>query len=485
MTDLLATVYDVLEIAVPLAMLPVIAHHHRPHVAFAWIVVVWALPVLGTLAWLYLSMYRPRRQRERQKALEEVKALAEALPPAPAQGPHETGLGPEVAPLARLVERLGLGQIGGWPVVGGNRVEVLDEPGLFADRLLRDIDAAHRSVDLLFYLVADDGTGRRVAEALVAASRRGVRCRLLAGSYASHWESSKSFFQDLAPRLDEEGVEVHPLQPMNPLRRGLSRVDLRNHRKLAVMDGGVAGFVGSDNLHDPTMGLEEGLWHQLSVRIEGPAARHLELVFLHDWVEHGGRIDKPHEMAASEPASDGVPAQVVYWGAADDAPAVKALTGALGAVQERAVLTSPYFVPDRPLMIALATAALRGVEIDLVLPERSDRRIADAAARATFEELLEVGVRIHLHPSGLLHAKCLTLDDRVAIVGSANADRRSFYLDDEVVVLLYHPEPTLRVRARQEAWIKESRRLDLERFRARPRWRRTVDDVAALASPLL
>jgi cardiolipin synthase len=484
MNEGLSFAYEIVEWTVPLAMIPVVASRHRPHVAFGWLVLVWALPISGTLAWLYLAMYRPQQLRKRRAALDEVQRLAEGLHDDARTEQAQRTLDPDHAALARLVRQLGMRRLGGWPVVAGNRVEVIDEPGDFVERLTRDVASAERSVDLLYYLIADDRAGRRLTDALLEARRRGVRCRVLAGAYASHWESTRSFFRELAPRLEDEGVEVRSLRPLSPLRRGLSRIDLRNHRKIAVIDGRL-GYIGSDNVHDPDMGLDDGVWHQVSLRMEGPSVRHLGLAFLHDWLIDGGESAGKEELVdAAEPA-DGVPAQVVWWSPSDDAPAVKMLVAAFGAARERVVLTTPYFVPDRPVLLALVAAALRGVRIDVVVPARSDRRIADAAARSVFPELLEAGVRIHRHQRGLLHAKTLTFDDRVAVVGSANGDRRSFYLDDEVVALLYDRDVARRVRARQEAYIQASQPVDPEAFRARPVWRRTLDDVVALASPLL
>lgn len=485
MNDGLAIAYEVVEWIVPLAMIPIVARRHRPHVAFAWLVLVWALPILGTLAWSYFAMVRPDRLRRRRAALDELERIAETLDgDARRQAPRHGALDSDQAALARLIGRLGTRRTGGWPVVAGNRVEVVDEPGRFVERLVHDVAAAERSVDLLYYLIADDRAGRHLTHALLEARSRGVRCRVLAGAYASHWETTKSFFRDLAPRLEQAGVEVRSIRPLSPLRRGFSRLDLRNHRKIAVIDGRW-GWVGSDNVHDPDMGLADGVGHQISLRMEGPAVRHLGLVFLHDWLIDGGRSAGKDELVEPPAPDDGVPVQVIWWSPSDDAPAVKMLIAALGAARERVVMTTPYFVPDRPVLLALIAAALRGVQVDLVLPARSDRRLADAAGRASFAELLEAGVRIHRHQKGLLHAKSLTLDDRIAAVGSANGDRRSFYLDDEVVALLYDRDLTQRVRSRQERYIEESERVVLETFHGRPKWRKTFDDVAALASPLL
>ncbi|MDX1650431.1 MAG: DUF4381 family protein, partial [Myxococcota bacterium] len=163
------SLYDLVEVVVPVAMLPVLARRHRPHVAFGWLFLLLLVPVVGLVAWLFLGFYRPRRERRRRGALRELDALRKEVRPDEAA----VALGPELAPLARLVSRLGLAQLGGWPVVGGNRVTVLDEPGALVDHLVRDVEKARHGVDLLFYLFAGDASGRRVAEALEAAAARG------------------------------------------------------------------------------------------------------------------------------------------------------------------------------------------------------------------------------------------------------------------------------------------------------------------------
>ena len=472
-------IYDVLEIALPLAMVPMAARVHRPYVALAWILFVVLMPVIGFAAYLYLSAYRGRRLHHRHREARERIAAALARPESVAEDEHASW-----GALARVVHDVGTPFSAGRPAVGGNRLELVSDSRQWIERLLEDLGHAREHAHLLFYQYNDDDTGRRVADALLAAVERGVRCRLLVGAFASRFEGTRSVFRELGPRLEEAGVEVVSLRPLGPLR-GLRRADLRNHRKLAVIDGRV-GHTGSQNIHDADLHLERGEWQQLMLRLEGPAALQLQAVFAEDWLIETGELLDAKEIFPEPEAADGAAAQILWWGPTDLDPAFgPVLLAILGGSRHHVSLTSPYFVPDEPLSMALQAAARRGVEVDLIVPERSDRRVADAAARANFGPLLRAGVRIHLHQDGFLHAKSLTADGELAMVGSANLDRRSLHLDDEVAALVYEPEVAAGLERVHTRYREASRRLHPERFAERSAWSETADRVANLLGPLL
>lgn len=471
--------YDVLEIVLPLAMVPMAARAHRPYVALSWILFTVLLPVVGFLAYLYLSVYRGRRSRRRH---DEARARIEALLARPETDESDSRV--SWSALARVVHQVGTPLSAGRPAVGGNRVELVADSHRWIDRLVDDLEGARAHAHLLFYQYNDDATGRRVADALVAATGRGVRCRLLAGAYSSRFEGTRSLFRELGPKLVEAGVELAPLRPLGPLRNGFRRVDLRNHRKLAVIDGRVA-HTGSQNVHDADLHLERGEWQQLMVRLEGPAALQLQALFAEDWWYETGRLLSAEDFPRPEPA-DGTAAQILWWGPSDRDPAfAPVLLAILGGARERVSVTSPYFVPDAPLAMALQAAARRGVRVDLIVPERSDRRVADAAARASFAPLLRAGVHIHRHRDGLLHAKSLVADGELAVVGSANLDRRSLHLDDEVAALVYDRQLAAAVERAHARYREHARPVDPERWAARSGWHETSDRVANLLSPLL
>lgn len=481
--DLLRLLYDVVEVVVPLALLPVVALRHRPEIALGWLLLTLIVPIIGLVLYLYLGAYRRRRHREANRHLraELGELLSHSL-----RGPEPEPQTAVHGSLMSLVRRAGRSELGGWPAVGGNGVEVISDCEELIDRMIGDIDAARSHVHLLFYTFDGGRTAERLVEALIRAAGRGVQCRLLAGAFSSHFEGDGSLFDRLGPRAVEAGVEVLPLEPLNPLRRGLARLDLRNHRKIAVMDGTVA-YAGSQNIHDPDTGLEEGIWQQMMVRIEGPGARQLQGVFVQDWLRHrDGEARQLPDVFPSCDAKGEVTIQTVAWGPGDPLPpSIHLFAAVLNAAHERAILATAYFAPDEPTLLALRLAAYRGVQVDVVLPHRTDKAYVDAAARSYFDELLDVGVRIHRHRGGVLHSKCVSVDDSIAVVGSANCDRRSLYLDYEVAVLIYSAELARRVREVQEGYLSDAGTVDPRAWAGRSTPRRTVDRMAGLLSPLL
>lgn len=462
-----------------LAMIPVVAHRRRrPMEAIAWLAVIFFLPVLGTLFYFWLGEYTFRRGERRHN---EARARLEALDPLERQRAHVTHPLHEGAkqPIARVSESLVEGRLGGLPVLGGNAVELLEE-GVVVDRLIADIEAARGHVHLLFFIFEDDETGWRVAKALGAAAERGVRCRLLADSWAS-----RSMFKKIKPWLAARGVEVHGLLKINPLRRPLARLDVRNHRKLAVIDGAVA-YTGSTNVHDPDFNLEEGVWHQITARVAGPAVLQLQLVFLEDWYMATDGLPPDGDLLADPGRRGEAAVQTFPTGPAYPADALQHLFAeVLHDARERVILTTPYFIPDEATRVALRLAAMRGVEVDVLVPRKSDRRTADAAGRAFFADLMDAGVRVHRHPSGILHAKTVSVDDAFALVGTANFDRRSMFLNYEVTLVVHDREVVADLRRRQEEYLRRADRVEPEEWRKRSTWEEVRDDTARLLSPLL
>lgn len=468
-----------LDWAIRLVMIPVVAHRRqRPLEAIAWLALIFFIPVIGTLLYLWLAEYTFRRGRRRH---DEARRRIAALDPFARQERHLSSprLRGPAAPLSDVTNTLLEPRLGGLPALRGNAVELVDESDAI-DRLVADIEAAKEHVHLLFYLYVADETGWRVARAVADACARGVTCRVLADAWAS-----KSFFARVKPFLAERGVEVHGLLRIHPFRRPLARLDVRNHRKVAVIDGRV-GYVGSTNVHDPDYDLDEGAWYQVTVRARGPVVLQLQLVFMEDWFMSADEVlDDPALLP--EPAAEGdTAAQVFPSGPAYREDALQhLLTEVLNVARERVVLTTPYFAPDEATRVALRLAAMRGCRVDVVVPVESDRSLADAAGRAFFDDLLQAGVNIHQHPSGILHAKTISVDDALCIVGSANFDRRSLFVNYEAVMLVFDADVTRDLRRRQEEYLRYARPVDAEQWKKRPRLRRIADDTAKLLSPLI
>ncbi|MFP5213123.1 MAG: cardiolipin synthase, partial [Acidobacteriota bacterium] len=366
------------------------------------------------------------------------------------------------------------------PILRGNEVILVENGHHFVDRLIEDIAAARDHVHMLFYIFADDAVGRRVAEALGEAVARGVRCRLLVDAFGG-----RGLYRSLGAKLREKGVELHMILPLNPFRRHFTRLDLRNHRKLVVIDGRLA-YTGSQNIEDkPFDNGEARAWHDVMVRVLGPSVLQLQLVFMEDWYYTTGSALTGENIFPVPYTNGDIALQVMPSGPTDtDKPLRDLLIAAINWAHNSISITTPYFIPDEAFLVALHLAALRGVKVDLLIPRHADHPVVGSVARAYFNRLIDSGINIHFH-EGLLHAKSLCIDDTVGVVGTANFDRRSFYLHSELSLMLYSPEALSGLKALHARYIAQSERIDAVRWNGRSRLKKTRDEVLKLLSPLL
>ncbi len=366
------------------------------------------------------------------------------------------------------------------PILGGNDVALIARTEDFIDQLIDDIDAARHHVHLLFYIFADDGTGRRVAEALVRASKRGVKCRVLADAVGS-----RPMFKRLALQMAEQGIEVRQALPVGLFRRRMARVDLRNHRKLAVIDG-CTGYTGSQNLVDAGYGRKDLAWYDLMVRLTGPILLELQSMFVSDWYFETEEILEGGEYFLDPPLKGEIAVQTLPSGPTYPTENYQRIVvAALYAAERRVTITSPYFVPDAAFLQAMQTAVLRGVEVELVVPRRCDQILVGAAGRSYFDELLDMGVKLYLYDKGLLHAKTMCVDESIAFIGSSNFDIRSFALNFEINLLFYGPEVAAQLHDQQRRYMADAFLLSAERWAERPAMKKLFQNVARLLSPLL
>lgn len=474
--------FEIGEWAIRLAMVPVVAREHRAEVALGWLGLILFVPYVGLPLYLLLGelnlRHRLKAHAEVQKEVEAEQRLRERAPSLLRPDfPHP------VRHLARLTGRLA--EYGAFPVVDGNAVELVVGQRDGIDRLVQDIDRAERHVHLLFFLYNDDEAGRRVGEALSRAVRRGVRCRLLVDALGSSVTAEPSFFDTLNEELKEKGVEVRSSLPVRLLRRPMARFDIRNHRKIAVVDGRTA-YTGSLNVHTPGFDLDGGEWEQLTVRLQGPGVQQLQALFVEDWRAAGGDLlSGPEHFPKAREAGE-VAVQVIPGGPTYDTDLLEhAWIAVLNSARERAAVTTPYFVPDHPLRVALCMASLGGARVDLIVPRESDRKLADAVARASFPPLLSAGVHVHRFPNGLLHCKSMSADGQVSVIGSANCDRRSLFLNFEANLLIFDPAFAAELEACQEKFVRQARELPRDWWHHRPRLRKGLDQTLKLLGPLL
>jgi cardiolipin synthase len=318
-----------------------------------------------------------------------------------------------------------------------------------------------------------------VIAALDRASRRGVCCRVLVDSVGS-----RSALSGLIPRLRASGVAVRELLPVGLLRWNSARLDLRNHRKIAVIDGRVA-YTGSQNL--VAAGFKEGItYEELMVRVTGPAVWELQYIFAADWFLETGEVLDCDQVFPDPVVAGPIPVQSLPSG--PDFPTQnnqRLIVALIHGASKRVVITTPYFIPDEPLLQAMQTAVLRGVDTHLVLSATADQVLVSLAQQSYYEELLEAGVKIHLYRKNFLHAKHLSVDDDIALIGTSNMDIRSFVLNAELVLVIYDTGVTGRLRAEQDRCFSHCSLLTLEQWSRNSFPRKLAQHLARLFSPLL
>jgi len=449
-------------------------------VTMAWLILIVLVPLVGAAAYLFvgenrLGKRRVRRERELQKPyvtwLTRLRSRAASKLPggADAKRIHDHALA--------LTQS---------PAMPGNRLTLVEESGEVLHRIAADIDKARRSVHMAFYIWHDGGDAGLVAAAIERAARRGVECLILLDAVGS-----KAFLRSQsAQKMRQAGARIVPALPVGLLRSIVARIDLRNHRKIVVVDGEIA-WTGSQNLVDPRFFKVDagvGPWIDAMVRVEGPSVEAIHALFLMDWeIETDERCVA--DAAIGTPMHGEVgdsPVQFVPSGPGEYAGSfLKLLVAAVYAAQRELLLCTPYFVPDESLRAALIAAAQRGVEVTLIVPEKVDNLLVHLAARSHFDELLEAGVNVILFRGGLLHTKAVTVDHEFTLIGTSNLDMRSFWLNFENMLIVYDAHFTEQVRWLLHRYRRQGHQLHERTWRQRP-WRgRFAENLAQVFSPVL
>jgi cardiolipin synthase len=449
-----------------------------PAVRLAWLVVVFALPVVGIVAYLLVGEVRfGRRRARRHRQIAEritVQHVARVLKPPPS----DAIVLEEHRQVAHLAE-----SVGGNRPHGGHEMRLFGDTDLFIQALVEDIEHAQAHCHLEFYIFLADHSGTRVAEALTRAAGRGVACRVLVDGVGS-----QAFLRsDLRRSMEAEGVRVVEALPASLLRLAFARIDLRNHRKVAVIDGAI-GYCGSQNIADAEFAIKPRYapWVDAMVRLQGPAVRDLQVLFVQDWYLDTDESLEDLLAISPAPSPEGAVVQIVGTGPAAYNEALRQMTQAsFHAAREELILTTPYFVPDVATVSALYTTARRGVETTLVVPARNDSPVVAAASRSYYEPLLDAGVRVHEYQQGLLHAKTLTLDRCLALVTTANLDRRSFELNFEVSLVVYDTDFASELRLLQKSYIDGSTAVSEPAWKRRGWPTKLLQNGAGMLAPLL
>lgn len=447
----------------------------------AWLIVLFALPLLGSALYLFigenrLGQKRAQRWRDIHDLYREWQGRLKSRADIDWQALH---------PRARSLASHGE-SITGFTALQGHALNLLPDWDSFVDALVADIEAARSTCHLEFYIWDSAGRVGEIYTALARAAARGVICRVLVDDVGSG-----AFLKSReAKGLRKVGVRLVSSLPVGLFRMLLVRMDLRNHRKIVVIDGEI-GYTGSMNLVDPAHFKSHagvGRWVDAMARLRGPAVEVLNGTFLEDWeleTDEGMAILETADIRSVPEQGEAV-VQVVPSGPGLNRASIhQLLLSLLYSAEQELVLTTPYFVPDESIMTALVSASRRGVAVTLNVPERLDSVLARHAGAACFEELLSADVRIARYEPDLLHTKAITVDGRIAIIGSVNIDMRSLWLNFEISLFIYDHACAARVRALQERYLRDSVDLHPEAWRRRPATARVAEGVLRLLGPML
>ena len=450
--------------------------------AFAWLLLVSVLPFVGLVVYLLFGE-RPIGRKRLRRAHAFYGSFPAAAGPSWALDVAETA---QLPPAQRGLSNLAL-RASGLPVLKGCTLALHAGAETILRAIISDVDTAQESVDMAFYIWNAGGTADDVATALERAARRGVRCRVLLDALGS-----KAFLKSGGPaRLRAAGIRVEVALAIGPLGLVFQRADLRLHRKIVVVDERIA-YTGSMNLVDPRFFKQDagvGEWVDAMARIAGPAVAALRAVFLFDWnLQTGDPFVASSEAAFAARRAVGGAAlvQVVPSGPGVESLAnLRILVDAVATACRRIVLTTPYFVPDPALALGLQNAAMRGVEVIIILPAVNDSKLVTYASRAFFDDLLAAGAQLLQFEGGLLHTKSVTIDDSFALFGTVNLDMRSLHLNFELMLVVYDSGFNAALLALQRSYARNARALDAAAWQARPAHERLIEGVASLVAPIL
>jgi cardiolipin synthase A/B len=376
-------------------------------------------------------------------------------------------------------------ELGSMPLVGGNDGKIYDDNVRALAAMTKAIRAARKTVHVEFYILSLDEETADFFDAMEEAAARGVTVRVLLDHLGNFRYPG---YRRTRRRLDAMGVQWHLMLPVQPLRGRFQRPDLRNHRKLVVVDGEI-GFTGSQNViergYQRKGNHKRGLqWRDFMVKFRGPVVAALDAIFVTDWYSETGELLIREVPEVREVKGGYLDCQVVPSGPGFDGENnLRMFNSLVYAATRKVIITSPYFVPDDSMLYAVTTAAQSGIDVQLFVSEIGDQFFVYHAQRSYYEALLKAGVRIFRYKAPtILHAKHLSIDDEVSVIGSSNMDMRSFSLDLEISVMIRDRGFTERLRVVEDEYRRHSTELTLDEWMARPMLTRALDNVARLTA---
>lgn len=476
MLQILSTIFLVVyTLTIIGVVLVIITDNRNPLKTLPWILVLVLAPGAGLAIYFFFGQNLSKRRIISRRTRKRITTRLEENDAA-----GGTGIPPQRLPLARLLSQTALAV----PLYGSRLTPYVDGKTKM-DALLEAIAGARHHIHIQYYIFSDDETGRRLRDALTAKAREGVEVRILYDDVGCTGVK-KAFFEGMRA----EGIEAYSFLHVK-FPRFTSKVNYRNHRKIGVIDGRI-GFIGGMNVADRyVLGIERGngkreRWRDTHFRIEGSGVAGLQASFLSDWSATTKQaVGGPAYFPAPERLTDNV-MQIVPSGPLGKwRTLLQAVEYVVSRAAQRVWIETPYYLPSETLNAALQEAALAGIDVRLMLPERSDSRVVDLASHSYLDDMMQAGVKIAFYTPGFLHSKLLLIDDDLAVVGSANMDFRSFEHNFEVNAFVYDRAFNARLAAIYETDLGDCRRVTPGDWFRRPRTRRWAESFMRIFSPLL
>jgi cardiolipin synthase len=454
----------------------ILLEKRQPAATLAWILSLMALPGVGFVIYFFFGPRRVKKSRLRR--LRAQQAIGRPAASVDAITLSDSAVLRDITGIVRIGEAADKAR----PSLA-TRVQLLIDGKRTFDALLEAVRSARHHVHVLYYIYEPDQTGTALRDALIERAQAGVQVRVLVDAVGSVDALGDGAF--FAP-LREAGGEVAAFNPLRLATLWARVLNFRNHRKIVVVDGRI-GFTGGINVTDEENEQHHpSAWRDTHLRLEGPVVDQLQLVFLEDWYWTTRRALNAPELFYDGDAVKGTLVQVLDSGPDKPFEPIRtAYFAAINAAVHRVLLTTAYFVPDEPMLLALRSAALRGVDVRVLLPSKSDSRTVSAAARSYYDSLMAAGVRIYEYQPRMLHAKTLVVDDWFAAVGTANFDNRSFRLNFEVSALVFGPELAGELGRQFELDLEQAKHITATSRVRLPFGPRLFEATARVLSPLL
>ncbi|MCQ6280961.1 cardiolipin synthase [Bacillus sp. EB600] len=480
--DLQGGIFSYLSLLITLSVIfigfVIFLENRHPTQTLTWLVVLGSFPLVGFIFYLLFGRsYRKERMYKKKYFLDKQAFLTVEGENNPRSEEKAVQFGIQQSRLFTLAQKLGNS-----PISFDTATKTLTNGEETFYHILKELKKAKHHIHLEYYIIRNDHIGEQIKNILIEKAKQGVKIRFMFDAVGS-WKLSKKYIAELR----NSGIETVPFGPVRmPFLN--SKFNFRNHRKIIVIDGNV-GFVGGLNIGDEYLGRDKqiGFWRDTHLMLKGEAVRTLQLIFLQDWyymTNYSFLTAEYLSPQSSDKSHGGV--QLIAGGPDNEWSVIKNIFFAMITSAKKSVwIASPYFIPDEDIFSAIKIAALSGVDVRLLVPNRPDKRIVFHASRSYFPELLEAGVKVYEYQRGFMHSKIVIVDHELASIGTSNMDMRSFHLNFEVNAFLYRTKSTQKLVTEYLNDLKDSEQLDLEIFRERNLGIRLLESTARLLSPLL